>query len=133
MSGHDGRRMRMLSLTPLFALLAGCASNTGPIIALPPAAETDLRLVQEVISEEMHLGLSKIAPDKTLAALGVDNLALAELTLELEQRIGRPISDRAYTQAVGTSNAEKLPERLTVERLAQVVTAARAVPISPPK
>ena len=73
------------------------------------------------VARELHLPPEAIDPDRPIATLGIDSLAAATLTADLEDFIGRPVPETLFRDAVTIS---------AISRLVADVPAA-AVPTGP--
>lgn len=87
------------------------------------AADISAWLVAQV-ARELHLAPEAIDPDRPIATLGLDSLAAATLTADLEDHLGRSLPETLFRDA------------LTIAAIARLVTAtpasASAAPFPPP-
>ena len=58
--------------------------------------QTALRMVEEALAKYTEIPAEGIHLDTKLADIQIDSLTLAELLFELEDRVGKPISDTQH-------------------------------------
>lgn len=75
---------------------------------------TTIEILQESIHEKFGIALAELGPDVVLEHLDLDSLALIELTLTLQKRLG-----------VALATGDITPQH-TVEQAAGVLTDAQA-------
>lgn len=85
----------------------------------------DLPAVREIIANQLKIGLDQVKPDSTLADLQMDDFALAETVMALEEKFGVTLSDEAIDRAADNATGQEFFKHLTVHRLAFVVTEAK--------
>ncbi|MFB7707670.1 phosphopantetheine-binding protein [Streptomyces sp. NPDC056105] len=76
-------------------------SSSSPTPLASPStrvASASRAAVASVLMEKFEVGADKIRPDATLASLDLDSLALAELALALQDRLGVRVDESEATK-----------------------------------
>ncbi len=79
--------------------------------AITPEAATGIELLTEAIEQLTDTPRDRLSPDATLAELGLDSLAVAELAEHLEERLGRAIELGGLERA----SLQQIADRVTAE------------------
>jgi 1-acyl-sn-glycerol-3-phosphate acyltransferase len=74
----------------------------------------------EQVARELHLPPSAIDPDRPIAMLGLDSLAAATLTADLEDHLGRPLPETLFRDAA------------TIAAISRMVADAPSAKATPP-
>jgi acyl carrier protein len=100
-------------------------SSTGTPTTPAPAPSADLQVVQEVFAELLKRTPQSIRPEMSMEQLPADDLDLVEAVMEIEDRLNISISDDAISRASEGAKPDQWLSRLTVGKLAEIVTASR--------
>ena len=119
--------MHIFNVTLILSLLVaavGCGSS--PNAVLPPKVESANATAQQVCviaAELFRVKVSDVKPTTSLADLNADQLDLVELVMELEDQFDISIPDKAITAATGGDDWQSHFDRLTIDKLTQIVTS----------
>lgn len=86
--------------------------------------------IKTVIASHLNRPVDEIESDATFADLGADDLDLVEITMDVEDQLNLVIRDAALVAKTGSSSANDLCRRLTIQSFAEVASAA-PTPVSP--
>jgi acyl carrier protein len=105
--------------------LASVLTPRAPQPAAGPQAAAVLGRIRAITSERGGIGPEAVRPDRTFAELGLDDLDVIELMMEVEEEFHIEIDNDSLTRAAGvptTDNQSHDPaRRMTPAALAQLV------------
>ena len=108
----------LISLT--FVACLGCSQPT----TSPPqqtASQDTIDQVCRIAAELLGVDVAKIHPSTSLGDLGADELDTIELIMELEDHFDVTIPDGSVSEVTGDDEWQTGIDRLTMERLAEIV------------
>lgn len=103
-----------------FVVCLGCSQPTTP----PPqqsVSQDTIDQVCRIAAELLGVDVANVQPSTSLGDLGADELDTIELIMELEDHFGVTIPDEALTEVMGDDEWQTGIDRLTMERLAEIV------------
>jgi cell division ATPase FtsA len=122
---------RLLAIAVLIAAPIASPSVAAPLARIAPPAmqaadDADLKLVREAILKAMSkVKAEDVTADKTIAALGGQDINFMEITGDLQANPDLSIDDDAIEKTVNLNASKKMSD-VTVGQLAQLVHASRS-------
>jgi acyl carrier protein len=102
-----------------FVACLGCAQPAPP--PHQPASQDTIDQVCRIAAELLGVDPAKIQPSTSLGDLAADELDTIELIMELEDHFDVTIPDEAVSEVTGDDEWQTGIDRLTMERLAEIV------------
>ena len=104
----------------------GQGVSAGGVRPLPASDADILARVRQVMADEFELELDAVEAGKTLADMGGNEVWAIAAFLAVESEYDIEVSDERLVEVVGSAEAAKLCEGVTIEMLAALVTEACA-------
>ena len=116
---------RPFFVVTLLAATIGCTPTSTPIKGTETAAASSVttQRVCDITAELLGVNASDVKPTTSLADLAADELDAIELVMELEEEFEIAIPDNAITVVTGDNSWQAGFDKLTMEKLAQIVDA----------